>query len=143
MVKEHQQTVAVLQNQSSEMLTDIEALKNDSQGRKSKILNIIVLLTFIFWLKHIMRDILAKLFFYLGQILSSRIAEVESKFRTGGVIDSTFSYLCTAIDTSSNHCCYNSKTLKLFCHSNQLTAEILGIDTSTPGVCDSDAVPCN
>ena len=71
-----------------------------------------------------------------------KIDEHEEKLKTGGPIDQSLFTTCEKIDTSTNHCCYNSLTLKMFC-INKAGADVLGIDTSTAGTCDASAQPCD
>ena len=56
-------------------------------------------------------------------------------------IASSLDVICSSMDTATNHCCYNPNTLKMFCAEGN-AAKALGIDTSTPGICDLDGLPC-
>ena len=67
------------------------------------------------------------------------VSELEAKI---SAIQASLGTICNSIDTATTHCCYNPETLKLFC-ARGIVAEALGIDTSTAGVCDRDAGPCN
>ena len=68
------------------------------------------------------------------------ISELEAKI---SAIQASLGTICNSIDTATTHCCYNPGTLKMFCSSHSTVAGALGIDTSTAGVCDNDAGPCN
>ena len=50
---------------------------------------------------------------------------------------------CEQLDTTTNYCCFNKDTFKMFCAKGAIAAGALGIDTLTAGSCDANAAPCN
>merc|ERR1712020_451596 len=71
---------------------------------------------------------------------AATVSELEAKV---SAIQASLGTICNSIDTATTHCCYNPDTFKMFCTTSAIVATAMGIDTSTAGVCDKDATPCN